>query len=101
MIQLDAQLSIRAKNAAEFNASACINCGSCTAVCPMGVLPRLLFRHVLMGASRKVLESASSVYACLLCGMCESNCPAGVNIVENMRSLRHFINDSVYGLSRS
>jgi heterodisulfide reductase subunit C len=84
----------------EFNASACMNCGVCTAVCPMGidVLPRRLFRHVLLGMEEQVLDETESIYSCLLCKMCEVNCPAGVEIAENVRLLRHYINRTAFGL---
>ena len=84
----------------EFDASACMNCGVCTAVCPMGIeiLPRRLFRYVLLGMEEQMLQEAESVYSCLLCKMCEVNCPAGVHIAENVRSLRHHINRKAFGL---
>lgn len=84
----------------EFDASACMNCGVCTAVCPMGieVLPRRLFRYVLLGMEEQVLEETESIYSCLLCKMCEVNCPAGVHIAENVRALRHHINRTAFGL---
>lgn len=86
----------------DFNASACLNCGSCTALCPLGVelLPRKLFRYVLLGIKDRVLENTESIYSCLLCKMCEDNCPAGVHIAENVRALRTYINREVYGLVR-
>ena len=67
--------------------AACMNCGVCTAVCPMGieVLPRSLFRYVLLGMEEQMLEETESIYSCLLCKMCEVNCPAGVHIAENVR----------------
>ena len=45
-----------------FNANACINCGVCTAICPMGldILPRELFRYVLLGLKDKVIENQQS-----------------------------------------
>jgi heterodisulfide reductase subunit C2 len=84
----------------EFNAAACMNCGICTAVCPMGieVLPRRLFRYVMLGMEDQMLEETESVFSCLLCKMCEVNCPAGVHIAENVRSLRHHINRTAFGL---
>jgi len=83
-----------------FNASACMNCGVCSAVCVMGVdlLPRKLFRYVLLGLKDKVLENKETVYSCLLCKQCEANCPARVHIAENIRSLRYFMNKKVFGL---
>jgi len=84
----------------EFNASSCMNCGVCSAVCPMGIelLPRKLFRYVLLGIKDKVLENAEVIYSCLLCKMCEVNCPAQVRIAENVRTLRYYMNKKVYKL---
>jgi heterodisulfide reductase subunit C len=84
-----------------FDATACINCGSCTALCPLGVglMPRQLFRYVLLGARDKVLENSESIYSCLLCRMCEENCPGDVHISENVRALRTYIGREVYHLA--
>lgn len=86
------------KRSEEFNASACMNCGVCSAVCPMGIelLPRKLFRYVLLGLKDKVLENKETIYSCLLCRMCEANCPAKVHIAENVRSLRYYMNKKVF-----
>lgn len=85
---------------ADFNASACMNCGVCTAVCPMGIniLPRRLFRYVMLGMEEQVLQETETVYSCLLCKQCEVNCPAGVHIAENVRAVRHHINRKSFGL---
>jgi len=88
------------KRSEDFNASACMNCGVCSAVCPMGLelLPRKLFRYVLLGLEDKVLANTETVYSCLLCKMCEANCPAQVHIAENVRFLRYYINKKVFKL---
>lgn len=88
------------KKSEEFNANACMNCGVCSAVCPMGIelLPRKLFRYVLLGFKDKVLENKETIYSCLLCKMCEANCPAKVHIAENVRSLRYYMNKKVFKL---
>ncbi len=80
-----------------FNANACINCGVCTAICPMGlnILPRELFRYVLLGLKDKVIENQETIFSCLLCKLCEVNCPADVHIAENVRILRGYINRNV------
>lgn len=102
MIKVNPEFFCSMKSVDNFNASACINCGSCTALCPMGVglLPRLLFRYVLIGAQDRILENTENIYSCLLCKMCEENCPADVHIAENIRALRVYINQNIYGLSR-
>ncbi|HDD61346.1 MAG TPA: 4Fe-4S dicluster domain-containing protein [Chloroflexi bacterium] len=91
------------KTAESFNASACMNCGVCTAICPMGLdlLPRRLFRYVVIGVEEKVLENQETIFSCLMCKMCEQNCPAKVDIVENVRTLRRYINRKVFGFSRN
>lgn len=83
-----------------FDATACMNCGVCTALCPMeiGPLPRTLFRHAMLGLEEKVLEEADTICSCLLCGMCQVNCPAEVPIAENVRLLRKHVNHRLYGL---
>jgi heterodisulfide reductase subunit C2 len=103
MLKVDNEFLDSMKLNKDFNASACINCGCCTAVCPVEIqiLPRLLFRYVLMGAKEKMLENTTGIFSCLLCKMCEENCPAGVHIAENVRSLRNYINENIYGLARS
>ena len=77
-----------------------MNCGVCTAACPLGldVLPRRLFRYVLLGLEERVREESETVYSCLLCRLCEESCPAGVHIAENVRTLRHHLNRSVFGM---
>ena len=103
MLKVDVDFLEKLNAGQDFNASACLNCGSCAALCPLGIelMPRRLFRYVLLGAKDKLLENAESIYSCLLCKMCEDNCPAGVSIAENVRSLRTYLNREVYGLSRS
>ena len=83
-----------------FNAEACFNCGTCTALCPLGykILPRKLFQEVRLGLEDKIRASIPEIFSCLLCRMCEGNCPQGVHITENLRTLRHLINRQEFGL---
>ncbi len=100
-MRMSTQLAAEAKRAEGFDAQACMSCGVCTAVCPMGyeVLPRSLFRMVLLGLEESVREHLPKIYSCLLCRMCEANCPAGVRIAENVRSLRSLMNRREYKLT--
>ena len=83
-----------------FDAWACLNCGVCSAVCPVGIdlLPRKLFRYAVLGLKEEVLGQTESVFQCLLCRLCEENCPGNVHIAENVRFLRGYIADEVFGL---
>ncbi len=76
-----------------YDAQACMNCGVCTAVCPLELelLPRRLFRYVELGLVERVREESETVFSCLLCRACEESCPAGVHITENVRVLRHWL----------
>ncbi len=96
--RVDPGLANRIGGSTEFNAAPCMNCGTCTATCPMGLelLPRRLFRFVMLGMEDRVRESTEAIYSCLLCRMCEESCPAGVPIAENVRSLRRYLNREVF-----
>ena len=97
---LNPDLTDDVRSIGPFDAAACMNCGVCTAVCPMGidVLPRKLFHQVLLGMDDHLVEETEAVFSCLLCKMCEVNCPAGVHITENVRTLRRYINHTSFGL---
>ena len=100
MVKVSSELAAKVKQSEEFNAEACYHCGTCTALCPLGyeILPRKLFREVMLGLQDKVRESIPAIYSCLLCRMCEENCPADVHIAENIRYLRHHINEEEFHL---
>ncbi len=87
----------------EFDAQRCMNCGTCTALCPLGVeiLPRKLFHYAMLGNREAVLGQEEAIFSCLLCKLCESNCPGGVHIAENVRSLRTYLNREVHGLAEA
>jgi heterodisulfide reductase subunit C len=76
-----------------FDAEACMNCGFCSATCPLGidVLPRRLFRYVIFGRSDALRAQSEVIFSCLLCRACEQSCPASVHITENMRLLRGWL----------
>jgi heterodisulfide reductase subunit C len=98
--RVDIPLSERIDTAERFNALACMNCGVCTAICPMGIhiLPRTLFRYMLLGMEDKVLKEEEDIFSCLLCRLCESTCPADVPITENIRFMRYYINKKLFKL---
>jgi len=102
-MRVDPEFLTRVRQGGEFDASVCMNCGVCTALCPLGVelLPRRLFRYVLLGNPDAVREQTETIFSCLLCHMCESNCPAGVHITENVRTLRTHLNREQYHLAEA
>ena len=102
MVKVSAELATKLRESERFNAQACYHCGTCTALCPLGheILPRKLFREVMLGMEDKVRESIPAIYSCLLCRLCEENCPEEVHIAENIRTLRHYLNGEVFRLYR-
>lgn len=77
----------------EFDARLCMNCGVCTAACPLGidVLPRQVMRHAELRLAERLADEEEAIFSCLLCRACEENCPAGVHITGNIRLLRRWL----------
>jgi electron transport complex protein RnfC len=63
--------------------SACIRCGKCVMVCPMGLLPYLLGDY----AEHERFEDAEKTHVldCIECGSCAYVCPANRHLVQEMR----------------
>ncbi len=102
-MRVDTEFLTSLKLGSEFDAQLCMNCGTCTALCPLEValMPRRLFRNALLGDREAVLGETDTIFSCLLCRLCEANCPAGVHIAENVRSLRTYLNREVHGLAEA
>jgi heterodisulfide reductase subunit C2 len=102
-VRVDPDFLARLHLGGDFDARLCMNCGTCTALCPLGLelMPRRLFRYALLGDREEVLGHTEMIFSCLLCRMCEANCPAGVHIAENVRALRTYVNREVHGLAEA
>ena len=72
----------------------CMQCGSCTAVCPHGELsPRLVIRHIALGIEGGG-RPADELWQCVTCGNCNHRCPRGVDIVDVMHAARTVMRES-------
>ena len=98
MALINKNLTGKLKSMGSFEAEPCMNCGTCTAVCPVGIeiIPRKLFRYVSFGMEQDVHKNENAIFSCLLCKMCEEKCPAQVHIAENIRLLRVYLNKEIY-----
>jgi heterodisulfide reductase subunit C len=69
----------------------CLQCGKCSAGCPMGAfmehLPSRTLRLVQLGQQEMVL-SGSSIWHCASCETCTTRCPNGVDPAAVMDALR-------------
>ncbi|MFC1572087.1 (Fe-S)-binding protein [Candidatus Eisenbacteria bacterium] len=73
-------------------AFSCLECGRCTAVCPVAryqkFSPRRLISRMLSGGLEG-LSADVSLWACLTCNRCQQVCPTGVDYDEFILGLRN------------
>ena len=76
-----------------FDISACFNCGTCTAVCPLSkddtTFPRRIIRYAQIGAKELVISS-KELWLCYYCGECSDTCPRQAEPGEFMASARRY-----------
>ncbi len=82
---------------AETQAYACLDCGKCTAVCPLtrhgaAFSPRMLVYDALH-RDADILLNGGGLWECLTCGRCESICTSGVRYGEFIKALRGLAHD--------
>jgi len=78
----------------------CIQCGTCSATCPVSVYmdptPRRLVAMTRAGFKEEVLQS-STIWLCASCYSCTVECPKGIKITDIMYALkRRAIEEGVY-----
>jgi len=70
---------------------ACIQCGTCSATCPlshyMDYTPRKIIAMVRSGFRDEVLNSAT-IWLCASCYSCSVECPKGIKITDVMYALK-------------
>jgi len=71
-------------------AAPCFQCGTCTAVCPWGLVagPTIGVRSIVRKAQLGIDGWAADVWRCTTCGACESQCPHQVPISDVIIGLR-------------
>ena len=63
--------------------TACLNCGRCVRVCPMGLSPTKLFKNIDFGKYEEAMRL--NLMDCKECGCCAFTCPANIPLVQGMR----------------
>jgi len=73
---------------------ACMNCGNCTAECPLSrdgtVFPRKIIRYLQLGLEDRLRESPEP-WLCYYCGECSQTCPREANPGETMMAARRWL----------
>ena len=71
--------------------SKCIQCGKCTAGCPiapdMDVMPNQVMRFLQLNDAPKAL-GAASIWLCASCTTCSVRCPEGIDVAKVMNQAR-------------
>lgn len=83
-------LGIKNKYAVE--QSRCIRCGRCIDVCPMHLMPVLMYKSVQSGDVENMKEQ--NMMDCIECGCCAYACPGCVPLVLSFRAAKHRIRDA-------
>lgn len=76
------------------NVNSCMQCGTCSAVCPMVESMELTSRQVMLllqhGLYEKLVDSTTP-WICASCHTCKVRCPRGVDVPRVMEALRQIL----------
>ena len=70
----------------------CIRCGKCIDVCPMHLMPVLMYKALYSGDLDEM--NSTHLMDCIECGCCAYNCPGSVPLVLAFRSGKQKIRDA-------
>lgn len=69
----------------------CMQCGTCSATCPMvdsmELTPRRVMQFLLLSL-RERIENVNTVWMCASCHSCEVRCPRGIEVPKVMEAVR-------------
>lgn len=92
--RVDPNLLLDLKEYGAVGAEICFNCGTCTAMCPLGddehLFPRNMIRLAQLGLTDRLMSSTDP-WLCYYCGACAETCPRGAEPGETMMALRRWL----------
>ena len=72
--------------------SRCLRCGKCIAVCPMKLMPVMMYKAMQSGDLQEMKDS--NLMDCIECGSCAYICPACVPLVLGFRSAKQVMRNA-------
>lgn len=64
----------------------CIQCGYCAQVCPVGIIPQLLYRYIRMGINETLLKFG--IFKCISCNLCSYVCPCKIPLAKSLNDAK-------------
>ena len=68
---------------------ACIQCGACIDICPVELMPNIIFKHALEGDIEKMEQSF--IHDCVDCGLCTFICPSKIELAQHLEDGKKLI----------
>lgn len=65
---------------------ACVNCGTCTRVCPVDILPQFTYKCILADDIEEALSHG--LLDCVECGLCSYACPSKIELTQTFRQTK-------------
>jgi Na+-transporting NADH:ubiquinone oxidoreductase subunit A len=66
---------------------ACINCGTCSTVCQVDILPQFTYKAVLADDIEEAVEHG--LLDCVECGLCTYVCPSKIELYETLKLAKY------------
>ena len=65
---------------------ACVNCGFCTEICPVDILPQFTYKCILSDEIEEAL--AHGMLDCVECGLCTYVCPSKIELCDVIKNTK-------------
>ncbi len=65
---------------------ACINCGTCTRLCPVDILPQFTYKCILAEEIEEALSHG--LLDCVECGLCSYACPSKIELTRTFKQTK-------------